>query len=103
MSCQNSEANQNDQLQSISESEDAQSSSGGKKKRCLVTYTFTVGWSFDAFIYNVRTTPDDAYRYAKGEAIDIPGVGQISPSRPLDFAASYRSFRVYGHHDGNYT
>ena len=26
-------------------------------------------WSFDAFIYNTRTSPDDAYRFAKGEKI----------------------------------
>jgi predicted metal-dependent phosphoesterase TrpH len=25
--------------------------------------------SFDAYIFNVRRSPDDAYRFAKGEAI----------------------------------
>ncbi|WP_374572427.1 DUF3604 domain-containing protein [Phenylobacterium sp.] len=44
--------------------------------------------SFDAYIFNVRGTPDDAYRFAKGEAIghaagfDIRLAGQ-----PLDFVA----------------
>ena len=26
-------------------------------------------WSFDAFIFNVRTSPDDAYNFGKGQAI----------------------------------
>ena len=44
-------------------------------------------WSFDAFIYNTRTTPDDAYKYAKGEGIkDFMGE-QIKLKRPLDFLA----------------
>ena len=29
-------------------------------------------YSFDAFIFNVRATPDDAYKFARGEAIDHP-------------------------------
>lgn len=44
-------------------------------------------WSFDAFIYNVRTTPDDAYRYAKGEAIEHYGSKKVQISKPLDFLA----------------
>ena len=27
-------------------------------------------WSFDAFVFNVKIDPDDAYRFGKGEAID---------------------------------
>ncbi len=30
-------------------------------------------YSFDAFAFGTLTTPDDAYRYAKGEAIRHPG------------------------------
>lgn len=31
------------------------------------------GWSFDAYIFgNTKTTPADAYRYAKGETIKHP-------------------------------
>lgn len=30
-------------------------------------------FSFDAYIFDVRATPDDAYRFAKGEAIDHAG------------------------------
>ena len=44
------------------------------------------GWSFDAFIYNVRTDPGDAYNYAKGLPIESPA-GQIRTRRPLDFAS----------------
>jgi hypothetical protein len=43
-------------------------------------------YSFDAFSFNVRTTPDDAYRYAKGEAIDHPWGDTLRLSGPpLDF------------------
>ncbi len=42
-------------------------------------------WSFDAFIYNVRTSPEDAYRFGKGEMIQHPIAGYIQNSRPLDF------------------
>ena len=50
------------------------------------------GLSFDAFISSIRLGPEDAYRYAKGEAIRLPGAdGQLADEvtidRPLDFAA----------------
>ncbi|NNE58515.1 MAG: DUF3604 domain-containing protein [Hellea sp.] len=42
--------------------------------------------SFDAFITGTRTTADDAYRFAKGEAIDNGAGDQIKISGPpLDF------------------
>ena len=44
-------------------------------------------WSFDAFIYNVRTSPDDAYRFGKGEAIPHVSGQAIQLQRPLDFMA----------------
>ncbi len=44
-------------------------------------------WSFDAFIYNVRTSPDDAYRFGKGEAIPHVGGKPAQLGRPLDFMA----------------
>ncbi len=41
----------------------------------------------DAFITGVRSTPEDAYRYGRGEAIDhISGV-KIQNNEPLDFMA----------------
>ena len=45
-------------------------------------------YSHDAFRGGVRTTPDDAYRYAKGEAIDHPSGERVRLSGPpLDFLA----------------
>jgi hypothetical protein len=45
-------------------------------------------WSPDAFVSGVRVGPEDAYRYAKGEAIDhISGQKVQLKSGPLDFYA----------------
>jgi hypothetical protein len=45
-------------------------------------------YSFDAFIFKTRTNPDDAYRYAKGEAIDhAAGFKLQLAGGPLDFQA----------------
>ena len=50
--------------------------------------------SFDANMWDVRGTPDDAYRFAKGEPLEIGPYGEDGSSgrvvqleRPLDFAA----------------
>ena len=50
--------------------------------------------SFDAWIWDGRSTPEDAYRFAKGETIPLQptggnegGRGEIRLLRPLDFAA----------------
>lgn len=45
--------------------------------------------SFDAYIFNVRTTPDDVYRFAKGERVQHPSGYDISIwGEPLDFVAA---------------
>ena len=44
------------------------------------------GVSMDAFIAGTRLTPDDAYRFAKGEEMMVNG-SMHSIKRPLDFAA----------------
>ena len=44
-------------------------------------------WSFDAFIYNVRTTPNDAYDFGSGKMIDHVSGNKIQLGRPLDFMA----------------
>ncbi|MCP4004308.1 MAG: DUF3604 domain-containing protein [bacterium] len=44
-------------------------------------------YSFDAFAFGTQATPRDAYRYAKGEAIQHPAGYEIKLSRPLDFYA----------------
>ena len=41
--------------------------------------------SFDAYIFGNRNTPEDAYRFAKGEAIRHPAGFPMKLSRPLDF------------------
>lgn len=43
------------------------------------------GWSNDAYNVSVRTTPDDAYLYAKGEAIQITNGEMVKLIKPLDF------------------
>ena len=43
--------------------------------------------SFDAYTFGTISTPSDAYRYARGEAILHPTGYQIQLSRPLDFYA----------------
>ena len=46
------------------------------------------GLSFDAYIFNVRAMPDDAYRFAKGEAIGhANGMSIRLAGGPLDFTA----------------
>ena len=51
-------------------------------------------YSFDAYAWNVRSTPSDAYEFARGEALEIPAPNEPGASRrsaqldrPLDFAA----------------
>lgn len=44
-------------------------------------------WSFDAFVFNVKIDPNDAYQFGKGEAIDHIGGNKIKINRPLDFMA----------------
>ena len=44
-------------------------------------------WSFDAFVSGVRTSPDDAYRFGKGESIPHVSGKSIQMNRPLDFMA----------------
>jgi hypothetical protein len=43
--------------------------------------------SFDAYTFGTTATPDDAYKYAQGEAIPHPSGYQIQLSQPLDFYA----------------
>ncbi len=44
-------------------------------------------YSFDAYTFGNRNTPDDAYRFAKGEAINHPAGFEMKLDRPLDFQA----------------
>ncbi|NOX50702.1 MAG: DUF3604 domain-containing protein [Gammaproteobacteria bacterium] len=42
-------------------------------------------YSFDAFLFGTKTSPDDAYRFAQGSAIPHSGGFDIQLDRPLDF------------------
>ncbi len=51
-------------------------------------------FSFDAWVFDVRATPEDAYRFARGEPLALPpldasgaGTQTLRLARPLDFAA----------------
>ncbi|MAE95870.1 MAG: hypothetical protein CL910_14530 [Deltaproteobacteria bacterium] len=44
-------------------------------------------YSFDAFVFGTLATPYDAYRYAKGEAIEHPAGFEVKLRQPLDFNA----------------
>ncbi len=44
-------------------------------------------YSFDAFIFGTRASPDDAYRFAKGEALRHPAGMEMKMPAPLDFQA----------------
>jgi hypothetical protein len=43
------------------------------------------GWSNDAYQMSVRTTPDDAYLFAKGEGIGLHNESMVKLIKPLDF------------------
>ncbi len=43
------------------------------------------GWSFDAYTFGVRATPDDAYEFARGKPLKHPLGKTYQLSRPLDF------------------
>jgi hypothetical protein len=45
------------------------------------------GYSFDAFLTGTRIGPDEAYRFARGEAVTIGGVAYRRTTAPLDFLA----------------
>jgi len=51
-------------------------------------------YSFDAWLHDVRVDPDQAYRFAQGEAVQLPPLDKaglptvrVQLDRPLDFAA----------------
>ena len=44
-------------------------------------------YSFDAYVFGVTASPDDAYRYAKGAAVKHPLGYEMKLREPLDFYA----------------
>ena len=86
--CQNNSTSTDQEVQNETEAQTQQTADFNPNKNAyfgdLHVHT---SWSFDAFIYNVRTSPDDAYRFGKGEAIDHFVANKIQLKRPLDFMA----------------
>ena len=44
-------------------------------------------YSFDAYVFGTLATPDDAYRYARGQALEHPSGYQVQLQQPMDFYA----------------
>jgi hypothetical protein len=44
-------------------------------------------YSFDAYVFGTTNTPDDAYRFAKGQALPHPSGFEMQLREPLDFYA----------------
>ena len=44
-------------------------------------------YSFDAYVFGTVSTPDDAYRYAKGQALMHPSGYEVQLQKPMDFYA----------------
>ena len=42
-------------------------------------------YSYDAFVFGTRAGPDEAYEFAKGNAIKHPAGFELKLDRPLDF------------------
>ena len=78
--------------------------SRAQDRRCEDYYPLRKGWfgdlhvhtalSLDAAVQGTRATPQDAYRYARGEPIAVPPYGphglvlhKLALDRPIDFAA----------------
>ncbi len=43
--------------------------------------------SFDAYVFGTTSTPDDAYRYARGQALQHPSGYQVQLQQAMDFYA----------------
>jgi len=87
MSCGNLQENNSESSSSNTLATNTDVSRDENKKAYFGDLHVHTSWSFDAFIYNVRTNPDDAYSFAKGEPIDHFVLDKIKIERPLDFMA----------------
>ena len=57
------------------------------RSACFGDLHVHTNYSFDAFGFGTVATPDDAYRYAQGEAIEHPAEFEVKLRAPLDFYA----------------
>ena len=60
---------------------------GAEKKPLFGELHIHTSWSFDAYVFNTRATPDDAYEFGKGKPLKHPLGKTYQLSRPLDFMA----------------
>jgi len=84
VSCGEQASDDSSSAQSTSESSHPNVDRNADKNAYFGDLHVHTSWSFDAFIYNVRTDPDDAYAFAKGEPIDHFVLDKIKIERPLD-------------------
>ncbi len=64
-----------------------QSAQGQELKPLFGELHIHTSFSFDAFIFNTRATPDDAYSFGKGRPLKHPLGKTYQLKRPLDFMA----------------
>ena len=53
-------------------------------------------YSFDAYLMGTRASPDDAYRFGKGEMISHSSGFQMKMKKPLDFLAVTDHASIWG-------
>lgn len=65
----------------------AEPGAGADRKALFGELHIHTQWSFDAYLFTTRTTPDDAYEFAKGKPLKHSLGKTYQLSRPLDFMA----------------
>lgn len=65
----------------------AQSPDGADRRPLFGETHIHTAYSFDAYLFNTRATPDDAYEFAKGRPLKHPLGKTYQLKRPLDFMA----------------
>ncbi len=65
----------------------AQAGDGSARKPLFGELHMHTRYSFDAYVFSTRATPDEAYEFAKGKPLEHPLGETYQISRPLDFMA----------------